>query len=59
MVPPRNIILEIGDQLIWRRKDIGAFRHTEMSMITFPDFVVVAQNAFSTNNVRQSVLEPV
>jgi hypothetical protein len=59
MIPPRYIILEIGDQLIWSRKNISAFLYTEMPMIAFSDFVVVAQNTFSTNNIRQSVLEPV
>jgi len=59
MVPPRNIILEISDQLIWSRKNINTFLYTEMPMIALSYFVVVAQNTFSTNNICQPVLEPV
>ena len=46
MVPPRNVNLEVGDQLLRSRKGIGTFLSTEMPMIALPKFVVVAQNAF-------------
>ena len=59
MVPPRDVILEVSDQLLRCREHVGAFLSTEMPVIALPDFVVVAQNAFSTYDVRQSVLEPV
>jgi len=59
MVPPRDVILEVSDQLLRRRERIGALPSTEMPVIAFPNFVVVAQNAFSTHDIRQSVLEPV
>jgi hypothetical protein len=59
MVPPRNIILEVSDQLIRRREHVSAFLSSEMPVIAFPNFVVVAQNAFSAHYVCQPVLEPV
>jgi len=59
MVPPRYVILEIGDQLLWCREHVGSFLSTEMPVIGLPSFVVVTQNAFSTHDIRQPVLEPV
>ena len=59
MVPPRNILLEVGDQLIRRSESIDTFLFAEMPVIALPDFVVVAQNAFSTNDIGQPVLERV
>jgi len=59
MVPPRNIILEVGYQLIRRREQVSAFLSGEMPVIAFPDFVVIAQNAFSAHYVYQPVFEPV
>jgi len=59
MVPPRYVILEIGDQLLRCREHVGTFLSTEMLVIALPNFVVVAQNAFSTHDIRQPVLEPV
>jgi hypothetical protein len=57
MVPPRNILLEVGDQLIRRSKSIETFPFAEMPVIPLPDFVVVAQNTFTTHNMGQPVLE--
>jgi len=59
MVPPRDIIPEVHDQLLRCREQVSAFLSTEMPVIALPDFVVVAQNAFTTHDVRQSVFEPV
>jgi hypothetical protein len=59
MVPPRDVILEVSDQLLRCREHVGAFFAPEMPVIALPNFVVVAQNAFSTHDERQSVLEPV
>jgi hypothetical protein len=51
MVPPRNIFLEVGDQLIRRSKSVGALLFAEMPVIAFPDFVVVAESAFSAHDI--------
>jgi hypothetical protein len=59
MVPPRNILLEIGDQPIRRSKSVGTFLFTEMPVIALPNFVVVAQNAFTTHDIGQPVFERV
>ena len=59
MVPPRNVILKISDQMLRRSEHVRAFFATEVPVIAFPNFVVVTQNAFSTHDVRQSVLKPV
>lgn len=58
MVPLRYVILEIGDQLIRRRENVGAFLYAEKAMIALADFVVVAQNTLTANHIRQSELEP-
>ena len=59
MAPPRNIPLEVGDQLVRRSKNVGTFLFTEMPVIALPNFVVVAQNAFTMHNIGQPVLERV
>ena len=59
MVPPRNIILEVGNQLIRRCKNVGSFLTTEMLVVALPCFVIVAQNTFYTHDIRQPVFEPV
>jgi len=51
MVPPRNVNLEVGDQLIRSRKYIATFLSAEMPMIARPKFVVVAQNAFPMDDI--------
>jgi hypothetical protein len=40
--PPRNVIFEVGDQLIRRSKSVDTFPLTEMPVIALPNFVVVA-----------------
>jgi hypothetical protein len=59
MVPPRYIILEVGDQLIRCLKNVSRFLSVEVPVIAFPDFVVVTQNAFPSHDIRQSVFEAV
>jgi hypothetical protein len=41
MVPPRNVILEVSDQLRWCREHVSVFLSTEMPVITLPSLVVV------------------
>ena len=58
-VPPRNIILEVGDQLIGCCKNVGIFLTAKMLVVALPCFVIVAQHTFATNHIRQPVLEAV
>jgi hypothetical protein len=57
MVPPIDIILEIGDQLLRRRERIGIFFSAQMPMIAFAGLIVVSQNAFTTDDVSKPVFE--
>jgi len=59
IVPPRDVILEVIYQLLRCREQVGAFLSTKMPVIALPNFVVVPQNAFSTHDERQTVLESV
>ena len=42
IVPPRDIFLEVSDQLLRRCEYIGVFLLAEVPVIALPDFVVVA-----------------
>jgi hypothetical protein len=57
IVPPLNVVLEIGNQFLWSREGVGAFNLTNVPMIAFPKLVVVTENAFATNDVGEPILE--
>ncbi|MBC7839382.1 MAG: hypothetical protein H7Y39_12165 [Nitrospiraceae bacterium] len=44
IVPPRNIALKVGDQLLGRGEGVVAFLATEVPMIAFACLVVEPQN---------------
>ncbi|SBT08052.1 hypothetical protein PROAA_2540004 [Candidatus Propionivibrio aalborgensis] len=58
IVPPRNITLEVIDQLLRSSEAIHAFLPFEMLVIALSPFVVVTKNAHAIDNVGQPVLEP-
>ena len=57
MVPPLDIILKISDQLFRCCKYISTFSSIKMPMITLPNLIIVAQNAFATHDIHKPVLE--
>ena len=59
IVPPRNIALKIGDQLLGRGEGAVAFLTTEVPMIAFACLVVEPQNALALYDVREPILERV
>ena len=59
MVPPLYIVLEVSDQLLRCRERIVTFFSIKMPMITLPSLIVIAQNAFTTHDIRKPVLEAV
>lgn len=56
MVPPRNVVLEIRDQLIRRSELVDHLFSIEVPVISFVSLVVVAQITFSAYDIRQPVL---
>jgi hypothetical protein len=50
-------MLEICQQLRWSGETICAFLFTPMPMIAFPFFVVIPENAYFINDVRQAELK--
>jgi hypothetical protein len=59
IVPPRNVALKVGDQLLGRGEGIVPFLAAEMPMIAFACLIVEPQNALAIYDVRKPVLEPV
>ena len=57
MVPPRNVKLKVGHQLVRRRKHVRVLISTKMAMVTFACLVVVAHDACPAHHIRQPVLE--
>jgi hypothetical protein len=57
IVPPHNITLKVGDQLLGRRESVGTFLAAEMPMIAFACLIVEPQNALAPYDVRKPVLE--
>src|SRR5471032_1811456 len=51
MVPPRNIMWEVGDQLRLRRECVGTLLAAEMTVFAFAVLVVVAQYARPANYI--------
>jgi len=41
-IPPRNVTLEIGNQLVWRREPVATLFAFDMSVIALTTLVVVA-----------------
>lgn len=59
IVPPRNVCLKIGDELVWRCELVPALNITVVPMVAFANLVVVAQNTNVIYDVGQSILEGV
>jgi len=59
MIPPRNIALKVGDQLLRRGENVVAFRAANVPMITFACLIIEPQNALAIDDVREPVLERV
>jgi hypothetical protein len=57
MVPPRNVTLEIGKQLVRRGERVIGFLPGKMPVIALTGLIVVAKNALSGHHIRQPVLE--
>ena len=51
MVPPRNIILEVSNQLLRRCENVGVFLSFEMPVIALPSLIVISQNAFAKHDI--------
>jgi hypothetical protein len=60
MVPPINVLLKIGYQLIGRREDISAFVTAEMPVIAFSCLVAtISGTTWMTQSISSSVVQPV
>ena len=59
VVPPRNVALKVGDQLLRRGESVVAFLAAEVPMIAFACLIVEPQNALAVYDVREPVLERV
>jgi hypothetical protein len=57
IVPPLNVTLEVGNQLLGRCEGVGEFGSVNMPVIAFPRFVVVAENAYAMDDIGKSILE--
>jgi hypothetical protein len=57
MVPPLNVTLEVGNQLLRRREEIAALLSAGVPMVAFSRFVVVTKNAFATDHIGKPILE--
>jgi hypothetical protein len=57
IVPPRNVALKIGDQLIGRGEGLAAFLAAEVPMIAFPCLIVEPQNALVVYDIGEPVFE--
>jgi len=57
MVPPRNIALEVGKQLLRRLERIDGLLSAKVPVITLPSLIVVTENASSRYHVRKPILE--
>jgi hypothetical protein len=59
IVPPRNIALKVGDQLLRRGEGVVAFLATKVPMIAFACLVVEPQDTFAIYDIGEPVLEHV
>jgi hypothetical protein len=59
IVPPRNVALKIGDQLLGSGERVAAFLAAEIPMIALACLIVEPQNAFAIYDVGKPVLERV
>ena len=51
--------MEVGNQLVWRRKRIGTLPARDMAMIPLTALIVVAYDADPVDHIHQPVLESV
>jgi hypothetical protein len=59
IIPPRNVALEIGEQLLGNGKSVLAFGAAEVPMIAFACFVIEPKDALAVDDIGQPVLESV
>jgi hypothetical protein len=57
IVPPPNIALKIGDQLLGSGESVVAFLAAEMPMLAFAGLIVEPQNTLAVCGIRKPILE--
>jgi len=57
MVPPLDISLEIGDQPFRCREPVDTLFSKKMPMIALSGLIIIAQNAFATDDICEPVIE--
>lgn len=57
MVPLRNVVFKVSDELVRRLECVGALFPVEVSVVALSDLVVVAHRTHSVDDVSQPILE--
>jgi hypothetical protein len=56
IVPPRDVVLEIGYELLRRGERILVLCAAFVTMVAFADLVIVSKHAYAAYHIRQPVL---
>ena len=59
MVPPRDVTLEVSDELFRCAELVQTLFAPEVSVVALPNLVVVAKHAYTVDDVREPVFEAV
>jgi hypothetical protein len=55
IIPPQNVRVEVGHQLVWRRESIKRLHTIEMTVIAFTAFVIISQHTFAVDYVSETI----